>query len=498
MNLETGLKAFLQPPARTWLEEAILSEYVNQRRWFASKDKAVKSIQLSDAELVALPNGEILLAEVEVSFDASIERYQLPLGIHFRSSETADIIEKYKLCDVNIGGRHAYLTDAFALDFVPLGLLAFMRDNVILELAEGQLRSSSMATLQEIEFEGDPKVRHLAAEQSNSSLVIGDRIIMKLVRRVMNGMNPEVEMVRYLTTQAYDNTPALLGEVQRAGSGGDVSSIILAQEFVRNQGDAWDYTLKFLRDRTSDFANYATFVSTVGTRLAQLHSVLARPTPDAAFSPIAASAFDVGHWTEGVIQQLQRAFQLLSQIGSLPVPAFQDRDFVLSHRQAVLSAVPVLAAAGIGSLMTRVHGDFHLGQVLVAGDDVYIIDFEGEPSKPLEVRRSKASPMRDVAGLLRSLHYAGATSGVLQVDFFRQMSASFLSAYRGVERSATPRWLKDDAQETALLDLFLLEKSAYEICYEAANRPTWVEIPLRGLTEIMARVLCIEEGALDA
>jgi maltose alpha-D-glucosyltransferase/alpha-amylase len=181
---------------------------------------------------------------------------------------------------------------------------------------------------------------------------------------------------------------------------------------------------------------------------------------------------------------------------------------VLENRGKILGLLPDLAGAGAGTLATRVHGDFHLGQVLVSTGDAYIIDFEGEPSKRLEIRRSKTSPMRDVAGLLRSFHYAAAAqspagpaksqTAAALMRFVEEMSAQFLTAYRAVERNAEWRWVENEASETALLDLFLLEKSAYEICYEAANRPTWLGIPLRGFAEIAARVLNVTKVLQDA
>jgi len=494
----TGLRDFLQPETRSWLEETILPVYVKQRRWFASKDKAVESIRLTDAEVIQMPQGEILIAEIEARFEGGMERYQLPLGIHFRSGLTSEVVEQLKLCDIDVGVQEACFTDAFALDVLPLGLLACMRDNFCFDLIEGQLRCLSLARLQNIVFSEAPKIHRLSAEQSNSSLVIGGRIIMKLIRRVETGVNPEVEMVRYLTERGYANTPPLLGEVQRIRADGKVSSIIVAQEFVPNQGDAWEYTLQFIHHNEAALAPYAIFIGTVGTRLGQLHGVLAKPTADAAFAPVSATEADITGWADGAIQQLHAAFEAIAKIPELSTPVSRLRDFVLSHRQPVLSAIPTLAEAGVGSLMTRVHGDFHLGQVLVAEDDAFIIDFEGEPAKPLNVRRAKTSPMRDVAGLLRSLNYAVAASGTSHEHFFKQMSAAFLDAYRSIEQSSIPRWLTDESQEAALLDLFLLEKSAYEICYEVANRPTWIDIPLRGLAEIMARVLQLDAETLDA
>jgi maltose alpha-D-glucosyltransferase/alpha-amylase len=176
----------------------------------------------------------------------------------------------------------------------------------------------------------------------------------------------------------------------------------------------------------------------------------------------------------------------------------RDAAFVLKHADAISNVATKLAQSGIGTLQTRIHGDFHLGQVLVADHDAYIIDFEGEPAKPLALRRAKSSPMRDVAGLLRSFHYAVAAAESAQTRFVSQMTEQFLTSYHEVERAASPRWVADEAAGAALLDLFLLEKSAYEICYEAANRPAWLAIPLRGFAEIAARVLKILPETQDA
>jgi len=200
--------------------------------------------------------------------------------------------------------------------------------------------------------------------------------------------------------------------------------------------------------------------------------------------------------------QLNAAFASLGNVETFADAATaQAASFVLQQRQRILDLLPALAAAGAGTLATRIHGDFHLGQILVANGDAYIIDFEGEPAKKLEVRRAKSSPVRDIAGLLRSFQYAASASGQNRATpaashaaaplarFVEHMSGQFLGAYRAVERGATPRWIEDETAEAALLDLFLLEKSAYEICYEAANRPAWLGIPLSGFAAIAARVL---------
>jgi maltose alpha-D-glucosyltransferase/alpha-amylase len=250
------------------------------------------------------------------------------------------------------------------------------------------------------------------------------------------------------------------------------------------------------------------FARTLGTRLAELHAVLAKPSDDPAFDPEIATDEDVANWTESAEIQLTAAFDILATIKEWQDPAMASHAALVEKHQArLLKLLPSLSCAGLNSLRTRVHGDFHLGQVLVASGDAVIIDFEGEPSKPVQARRAKTSPLRDVAGLLRSFQYAAATaagaiaggSDTLGSEgdaafqrFVDDVSNQFLTAYRAVEAQLEHRWVTDPAAEAALLDLFLLEKSAYEICYEAANRPTWLAIPLRGLVDIAVRLLAIE------
>jgi len=336
---------------------------------------------------------------------------------------------------------------------------------------------------------------------------------------VMPGINPEVEMVRYLTEHGYANTPPLLGEVTRTAADGTSHTMIVAQRFVHNQGDAWQWTLNYLNrysetigvssktsaDETDASANYAAFARAMGTRLAELHEVLAQPSTDAAFSPVIAEASDTQGWAEAAADQINLALETLTRVTSWPDAATQEAAaFILNNAQDILALPFNLARAGAGFLKTRIHGDFHLGQVLFATGDAHIIDFEGEPGKPLAVRRAKSSPLRDVAGLLRSFQYAAAAVRLsyaatpAQADtqdeavfqrFVDDMSAHFLTAYKEVEARAEHRWVTNDAPANAMLDLFLLEKSAYEICYEAANRPAWLGIPLRGFAQIAARVL---------
>jgi maltose alpha-D-glucosyltransferase/alpha-amylase len=252
----------------------------------------------------------------------------------------------------------------------------------------------------------------------------------------------------------------------------------------------------------------------MGTRLGELHALLAKPNGNEAFSAEKATAKDAASWAEGASAQINAAIDVLAAIqGTISPEVKASVDFVLKQKLKLGALVQRLAKAGIGSLRTRIHGDFHLGQILVVTNDAYLIDFEGEPSKPLNVRRSKQSPMRDVAGLLRSFHYAASAADIaysagpsvqnndhrkVLSRFVHDVSEHFLTAYRKVEAASSPKWSGEGNTESALLDLFLLEKSAYEICYEAANRPAWLSIPLSGFVDIIKRVLELTSEAEHA
>jgi maltose alpha-D-glucosyltransferase/alpha-amylase len=256
-------------------------------------------------------------------------------------------------------------------------------------------------------------------------------------------------------------------------------------------------------DQQDAFAGYAVFATALGRRLAEMHALLAEDSDNEAFAPVAATKAEVAAWARDARAQLTAALDAIDRVKTWEHEEDAARaEWLAGARKPLMEAVDALATAAPGALRTRIHGDFHLGQVLVVQGDACIIDFEGEPAKTLDQRRAKTSPLRDVAGLLRSFDYAVGAAGPGQaatsiatserrgplLESFRQHAASaFLEAYRAVHDASARRWAAPEA-EAALLDLFLIEKAAYEICYEAANRPTWLSIPLRGLEELARRV----------
>jgi maltose alpha-D-glucosyltransferase/alpha-amylase len=527
--IRSGIMDILVPAARKVIETEALPAYLKRRRWFASKDQLMKSAKLVRTDKIPGRTIDILLTEVEVQLAGRTERYQLPLGICWDGDTNSALPQQLALARVRQTRRMGYVTDAFALDALPLGLIRALRAHTVVTVSEGEVRCVPTSSLDAIQIPENPEIRRLSAEQSNSSLIVADLVVMKIIRRVMLGINPEVEMIRHLTEHGYANTPPLLGEISRVATDGTSHTMIVAQKFVHNQGDAWQWTLSYLArlgetmtlgdkttaDEEDAFANYAAFARAMGTRLAQLHVLLAQPSADAAFNPEPVTPEDVKYWTDGATKQIIAAFETLSAIKEWPDDAKRDSaTFLLANQKKILATLPALAETAIGTLKTRIHGDFHLGQVLFASGDAYIIDFEGEPAKSVDARRAKSCPVRDVAGLLRSFQYAAAaaqltststsapatnrTPAVLQ-RFVDEMSAQFLSEYQAtVQNEAPAEQLTAISIGAELLDLFLLEKSAYEICYEAANRPAWIGIPLRGFAEITARVLKSELEPVDA
>jgi maltose alpha-D-glucosyltransferase/alpha-amylase len=325
-------------------------------------------------------------------------------------------------------------------------------------------------------------------------------------------------MGRYLTENGFANIAPMIGEVTRIDAEGVPHVLAVVQGFMHNQGDAWSWTQNMLdraihditlppetergQDRGDALAEFAAFAAILGRRVGEMHTVLARPADDSAFAPEPAVEADCLAWSRGVQSRLDEAFELLS--AQLNAMRTEDRELasgLLALRKPLKAAADALARRGTGSLRTRIHGDLHLGQVLVAQGDAYIIDFEGEPARPLAERRGKYSPLRDVAGMLRSFDYAAAMAvgpgeagdaakaqkRRLITRFTEVSSKAFLEAYAAAAETVPHRWA-DAGAESALVDLFTLEKAAYEIAYEAANRPAWLPVPLKGLAAIAQRL----------
>jgi maltose alpha-D-glucosyltransferase/alpha-amylase len=518
--IRSSLEELLAEPARSVLEREVLPAYLPKRRWFSSKDAAIEQIGIAEVSAVPGISPPVLLAEIDVRTARGADRYLLPFGFISESDLNTALPQQLALARVRRGARVGLMTDAFSLDGFARRLAELLKGGARVANSAGELRFTPTARFADIALAADVEIRRSPSEQSNSSLIVGQQVIIKLFRRIHAGPHPEAEMGQYLSQAGFGNVAPLLGEIARAAPNGDTFVFGIAQAFIFNQGDAWSWTQNMLEraiqgvivmpedvaldDQLEPIKEFQAGAVLLGTRLAEMHVLLAQPTENPAFAPRRATAADCAAWAGAARAQLEAALQILDSPREWATDEQGLRDLILARRRALLALPETLAAAGVDTLMTRIHGDLHLGQALVSHGDVYFIDFEGEPARPLEERREKTSPLRDVAGMLRSFDYAAASAimagGAGQSDIarsrkrvvierFLQVSEhGFLSAYAKASE-AVPRGAATAQGTTALLNLFLLQKVAYEIAYEAAHRPGWLGVPLRGLAAISGRLL---------
>ncbi|MFZ0836106.1 MAG: putative maltokinase, partial [Xanthobacteraceae bacterium] len=359
-------------------------------------------------------------------------------------------------------------------------------------------------------------VRAVQAEQSNTTALVGESFVVKLFRRLEVGINPEIEIGRFLTDIAqFENTPPLLGTVALT-QGGERSAVAVVHAFVENQGDAWSVTGAYL-DRfveeqrlltpdspseSDEQAAYLRRMLQTGRRLAEMQLALASHPEIDDFCPVPIEPEDVRAWTEGVLARAGRVFEELGHRRTqLKESDKRMADSLLTYRDTLAARLGQVLPEHIDARKIRHHGDFHLGQMLIVKDDIYIIDFEGEPRRSLAERRLKAPAARDVAGLIRSIDYSataaferallagpdehGRIAAGLE-DWRVHSVATFLEAYREA-LGDHDLWPKDRRAADCLLDFFLLEKAFYEIEYELSHRPDWLRVPLGGALRILSR-----------
>ena len=520
MVIRDSLAKALATSAVKLIEDEALPQYIAKRRWFGLKDQVIKNARIMNVAKIGDEPHEILLSEIEVKTTGATTRWLLPLGILWEDELSAALPTRLALARVRRGRKTGLLTDAFALPDFAHHVVAALAGGKEVRSGDGIIQFRPTETGR-VKLANVPEtdVHWLAAEQSNSSLTIGDTAMLKIFRRLSPGQHPEPEMNRYLTAQGFIHAPSLVGDVVRVAPDGTPTTLAIALEFVRNEGDAWAWMLDHL-NRALDahspaaaaensgadlFADCDAVIAAIGRRLGEMHAILARETSEAAFAPEVANTSDAANWAKNTEDRIQKAFGAIAQLQTWERDKDRERaQKLLSQRASIAAAVRNLASSAAGTVKTRIHGDFHLGQVLVASGDAFIIDFEGEPAASIAERRAKTSPLRDVAGLLRSIDYAAATMmdrnavGAVPMDetqrdelisqFRSRGSTAFLSAY----------WKSAGAQngpaERALLGLFLIEKAAYEVDYEAANRPTWMGVPIAGLARLAARIAGKETG----
>jgi len=479
------------------METEILPGYIAHRRWFGEKNEAILRVEVTGT--IVMPEiADLVLSLVEVTTAAGTQTYTLPFGIAWDGEQHGPFASNLAIGRVRRERRVGLLTDGFALASFPAAVIAAIGRGEAVAGDDGTLR---FAKTDAFDIEADIVPQWIGAEQSNSTMVLGERAVLKLLRKVQPGIHPDAEMVRHLAASGFENVPAILGEVW-LDTDDRTMLVMLVQRFVYNQGDGWAWTLAMLDRLASDadwnLSNYENFARNIGRRLAEMHTVLARPGSGAAFAPEAMTLADADRLSGRVEGQLDKA------LGALEKAAPGDADgpaiaYLRDNRAALMKRIQAVARRAEGRTRTRIHGDLHLGQMLVTGSDIMLIDFEGEPVRSLDERRAKDLPERDIAGMLRSFDYAAAVaerktmaigetgdtrSDARHEDFRRRACEAFMDGYRGAS----------DTVDAALLDMMVLEKAAYEVVYEAANRPAWIGVPVAGLARAAERLLA-ETGA---
>jgi maltose alpha-D-glucosyltransferase / alpha-amylase len=493
----------------------LLPGYLQLRRWFASKNEKIADVSIAYAAQV--PNQrDLLLTELEVTVGERKERYLVPAAIAWEGASVQPLAQQLAMARVRKGRKVGLITDAFALETLPRAIIAGLHAKTTFPTPDGEIQCVAEPGVETLPDLRDAAVRWLTAEQSNSSLILGNVAMVKLIRRVTPGVHPEAEMTRQLTACGYANAAELLGEIVRIDRKQTPHTLAIIQRSIPNQGDAWTWTLDNLKRALEDaslvngsagdhhppFETLANFSAKVGLRLGELHVALSAATNNPAFAPIMVDEETVVELTKRTSHQIAQALRDLDRGKENLADSDQAlASSVLADQAEVLAVVDSLARNALGTRFIRVHGDFHLGQILVSQSDAFIIDFEGEPLKALELRRAKSTPLRDVAGFLRSLDYAAASLELADIDpssqpmrdrrsklvdeYRRETASAFL--YRYWETVANAPQLGLDSSRADLLDLMILEKASYEISYEAANRPKWLSIPLRGFAKIVNR-----------
>lgn len=331
--------------------------------------------------------------------------------------------------------------------------------------------------------------RVLVGEQSNTSVIFGSDAIVKVFRKLQAGVNPDSEIVAFLTDHhAFPHVPAYLGSITLQFDGGrEPIELAGVHGFVPNEGDSWRWLPGSLRTASSnDLAQLLGSIRLLGIRTGELHVALAHDDGIPAFVAHIIGQREVDALEERLGREVRHTASMLHRQG------------VCSHSESEALASSLLASVShadalMDTLQTRVHGDYHLGQVLRAGDDFVIIDFEGEPSRPMNERRQTHSPLKDAAGMLRSIDYAVATAAQVEennsVGHLKAWRAdaerAFLEGYLDVVRRETRPLVPADPEAFAqALDLFMIEKALYEVRYELDNRPDWLDIPFAALRRI--------------
>ncbi len=514
-----------------------LPDFLTAQRWFSGKARRVRATEVLDVIPFGASQLESFMVLARVEYETGVrETYLLPLLAW--SADRAPT-EDGSHMKVSIRGADLILTDALRnVDFL-LELHAAIEAQAVFGGLSGELRAKQAKTYRDIcpASAGALKPKPMTVEQSNSSIIYGDRLVLKVFRHVEPGVNPDLEIGRFLSENVrFPHVPAVAGWLEYSATDGEQATLGILQEFVPNQGDAWRFTLNSLAEFWQQAAERLVEVSSLNPpelyplkrsvlpmpaimrelcgkyldaaallaqRTAQLHLALAADSARTAFAPEPFTQQFQATLTQSLREKTQNAFALLrSHVAEMTGDTRVEAQRILKAEGELLETFATALSQPMAAMRTRIHGDYHLGQVLYTGSDFVIIDFEGEPARPIAERSVKLSPLQDVAGMLRSFHYAAfssvfatAAGGGAHSEDARQrlkvaqvwylcMAAHFTREYLN-EAGRASFIPATEEQLATLLRLHLLEKAVYELNYELNNRPDWVRIPLAGVASLL-------------
>ncbi|MFA7322568.1 MAG: putative maltokinase, partial [Dokdonella sp.] len=501
---------------RGQFETEVLPRHIAAQRWYAAKGAAIKRAAFRDWVLWKPAQSSWLIMLLAVEAEAEPTSYFLPMALAWEDNDEEQLraLAGATLARVRQQSQVGVLADAFADEAFSRALVTAIGAGREVACAQGRLRFTPTAAFADLAGDaidtlpiGRPKF-----QGSNTVVTLGERLFLKGYRHLRAGVNPEFEVGRFLTEVAhFPNCVPVAGALEYLAGDGTPTCLALLQGYVANQGDGWSTTQDYL-ERTFEghlltaseppedmHGAYLSLVHTLGVRTAELHKALSLVSGDPAFAPEALAEGDLDAWRKNVHDDAEATLALLTQRqAQFPESAQENAGTLLAGRERLLDSIAACAMPAGSCRKIRYHGDFHLGQVLVASNDFVIIDFEGEPARSLAERRVKHSPLRDVAGMLRSFSYARSAAllrdtysdaerarlAPLARDWERQARETFLSAYGETVEGCGLYGSFDEVQ--GLIALFELEKALYELRYEIGNRPAWINVPLSGVLALCA------------
>jgi maltose alpha-D-glucosyltransferase/alpha-amylase len=503
----------------TLLTKTLLPSYVNTCRWFAGKARHQTGFSGHIVHTLPVANGDVAyMLILEASYaDGIPENYLLPLSFITDdwASPLAAIPEKGRIGEMTLDGQTGLLIDAIYDERFRHALFTNIYNNQVLSQSSGQLVFSRGRGLEE----GDERLssRVLPVDSSNSAMTFGEKYFLKLYRKLFRETNPEVDMIAFLTDESnFAHIPAFGGSIiwQQADSS-DIT-LGMVQRMVENDKDSWMQTGDYLNDflysvpqrmfaiREDVFEK----VELLGRRTGEMHCALFKPSRDGVpANPDFEPETFTSEYREFLIKRfedlLERRYALLiDNYTKLDTQAQRLAWVFMEAKEMIDTFIADFRHREIGSLRIRIHGDYHLGQVLATEHDFVIIDFEGEPESSITDRKIKHSPLKDVAGMIRSYHYAvsaklfnSAETDNLHPDHLQRVSDrwfylirdTFMNAYLDVFGNPHPLF-KDNSEINFLLLIYLLEKAVYELGYEISYRPSWVKIPLKGIIDVVREI----------